>query len=287
MASVVWIKSNFSSQLSLSLKKIFQEMIKKSNRVVVVQRLAPPRAMLDIELTKQVIGVLISLSAKPFLYDSPKKEGPLRSAKEYLRQAKENGYTRQACSCPVIVGDDPFITKVGSLKIGLCRDIYESDALIVLNRFTGSQDFGANTALRSIVYHGCVSSTKKMISELVEKEKTKTVQKQFRKSDKQLAEIGKVLLSKFGKKLVVINDARRISLTEGVIQEPGKNIARSCGIFLGRDVVAVDTATVNAVVKKNGSVFTKSSKLNPIFHLQEAEKVCMGSCKFELLKEWG
>ena len=224
------------------------------------------------------------MNAKPFLYDSPKIEGPLKSAKEYLKEAKQNGYTRDSFNCPVIVGEDPFSTKAGTLKIGICRDIYESDALVIINRFSGSSLLGANTALSNIANNGVVIASKKALGEAAEKEQDKKVQKNPRKIDKHIADVGKALLSKFRKKLVIINDARKICMTEGIYEEPGKKIAKSAGIFIGQDILSVDAATIDAILKKDGSVFTKTYKLNPIFHLQEAQSIGLGSMDFELTK---
>lgn len=85
------------------------------------------------------------------------------------------------------------------------------------------------------------------------------------------------------KPILFVNDVRNITRNCDCFKNPGKLIADDVGIIISSDLVAVDTASVDAVVnQKDIDVFNEAHNHDPYLHIREAEKLGLGKSDYEL-----
>ncbi len=66
--------------------------------------------------------------------------------------------------------------------------------------------------------------------------------------------------------------------------DAGPIIAKDVGVLFGKDIVAVDKASLDLVIKQEGKdPFLEYNKKSPLVHIKGAEKLGIGSTKYELI----
>lgn len=115
-----------------------------------------------------VAEVLINKGAKPFLFDTTTRYNYRRfTVKDYLETARINGFTKETMGCPVVVSNNAVYVKSKNLgQVGVAREIYESDGMIVLSHFKGHICTGFGGAIKNLGMGAVDSITKTAIHEM-------------------------------------------------------------------------------------------------------------------------
>ncbi|MFH1505863.1 MAG: DUF362 domain-containing protein [archaeon] len=98
-----------------------------------------------------------------------------------------------------------------------------------------------------------------------------------------MCEATKAVLDKC-KKVLYVNDARNISRFCDCAPDPGPKMANDVGIFMGRDVVAVDKAAIDMTIKENGDVFQEVNHKDALVQVDEGERLGLGKKDYELVR---
>ena len=94
---------------------------------------------------------------------------------------------------------------------------------------------------------------------------------------------GAVLKAMKNKPVFYVNDVRNITENCDCFSNPGKQIAKDVGVFLGDDLVAVEMASTDAVInQESGNVFLEAHHHDPYIQIKEAEKTGLGSGEYDL-----
>ena len=166
MANIYLIKK--SKDMLSRLKGIKEELIKKGfgGKVAVKLHMGEKgnKTHLNPELVKAAVDILKELKCKPFLFDSTSLyKGARHTAEDYLKTARENGFSEETMGCPVIVSDDFVIRKTKHLEVHLCRAIADADALLVISHVKGHECAGFGGAIKNLGMGAVDQKTKKDI----------------------------------------------------------------------------------------------------------------------------
>jgi len=102
------------------------------------------------------------------------------------------------------------------------------------------------------------------------------------KFDVLLAEGASAVL-KNKKKVLYVNDIRDITQHCDCYKNPGRIIAPDVGVLIGKDIVAIDKASVDLVNDRAGmNIFLKENKTNPYGHIYEAEELGIGKSEYKI-----
>lgn len=98
---------------------------------------------------------------------------------------------------------------------------------------------------------------------------------------KGLASVSKAVLDNFKEKSAFINLGINISLNCDCFSAPGEIISNDIGFFASTDAVAIDKAFLD---KCGADVFKDKHNLDPLIQVNEAEKLGLGTTKYELIE---
>jgi uncharacterized protein len=83
-----------------------------------------------------------------------------------------------------------------------------------------------------------------------------------------------------GKPIYYVNDVRSITKECDCFPDPGDMIASDVGVLLSGDIVAIDKASIDLVIKQEGkNIFEEVHHHNPYIVIKEAERLGIGSAK--------
>ena len=86
------------------------------------------------------------------------------------------------------------------------------------------------------------------------------------------------------KKVFYVNSLMNITRLCDCVADPGPRLAEDIGILFGNDIVAIEKASLDLVIKKMGhDVFKDEHHKSPLVHIMEAEAQEMGSTSYELV----
>ena len=105
----------------------------------------------------------------------------------------------------------------------------------------------------------------------------------FQKADLQylISCAAKAALDK--KKVLFVNELRRISKECDCTPDAGPLLCDDLGFVIGNDPVAVDAASLDIIEESFGRIFEKSSNVNPRLQIQYGEKIGLGSSNYTLV----
>jgi len=149
---VYFIKTNFVKNLEPALGK-FSLSAWKGKSVAVklhmgeygnLNYVRPPIAGKIVELLK-------AAGAKPFLYDSVTKYKAKRyTVGDYYDTARRNGFTEETIGCPIVISDNAIEKKGVLFDAGVCREIAEAGAMVVLTHCKGHAFSGLGGAIKNL-----------------------------------------------------------------------------------------------------------------------------------------
>ena len=97
-----------------------------------------------------------------------------------------------------------------------------------------------------------------------------------------LCEATKAVLDRCNKVLYV-NDARSITKFCDCLANPGPKIANDVGVFIGKDIVAIDKAAIDMIIKENGDVFQEILHKDALVQIDEGARLGLGEKEYELV----
>lgn len=101
--------------------------------------------------------------------------------------------------------------------------------------------------------------------------------------DRLLSGAAKAAVTHF-KKYYCVNVALKIAKECDCMPSELPLIAGDVGTLLSRDIIAIERASLDLIVKKEGNdVFLTHNKKSPSVHIEAGEKMGMGSCRYELI----
>ena len=91
------------------------------------------------------------------------------------------------------------------------------------------------------------------------------------------------IVRRFRMSMTYVNVIKDVMKLCDCASDAGPRIADDVGIVFGTDIVAIEKASLDLVIEKEGfDVFEKAHHKSPLFHIQEAEKQGLGSMEYEL-----
>ncbi len=161
MSRVYLVKDVDSGRFENLLEQQLRERFRRGMVVAVKLHMGQGKGMFSPELTRRVIGMLLKLGCKPFLFDTPVAYPGKRATKEaYEATAVEHGFSEENIGCPVIISDDYVEFNTEHLKVQVSKELVESDAFLVLSHVKGHPACGFGGAIKNIAM-GCVSPKSK------------------------------------------------------------------------------------------------------------------------------
>lgn len=166
--SNILITSNYLKNLKNNLADILPEL--KGEKWVIKTHMGEYGNLNYIRppIVSTVAEVLKEKGAKPFVFDTTTRYNYRRfTPKDYLETARINGFTKETMGCPVVVSDEAVDVKSPNLgKVGIAKEIYESDGMIVLSHFKGHVCSGFGAAIKNLGMGAVTAKTKTAIHEL-------------------------------------------------------------------------------------------------------------------------
>ena len=102
--------------------------------------------------------------------------------------------------------------------------------------------------------------------------------------DTLIAESASAVLK--GKKAYFVNVIKKITELCDCCSDPGKIVLEDIGTLLGKDIVAIEKASLDLINKKAGKdLFEEIHKKSPLLHIKEAERLGLGNIDYEVIEK--
>ncbi len=272
---------------------------------------------------RTVVSALKKAGAKPFLFDSSTMyDGHRGNPDKHRDNAEKQGFAEETVGCPLVFTDDIVTVKTETLDAEVCKPLLDADGMVVLTHVKGHPCTGFGGAIKNLGMGGLSSKTKKEIHMLAGVEYIggcsacglcETIcpgnikvtdhpevnmclgcnvcymhcpQEAFRikvKSFDTLISEGASAVIRNMEKVYYINVMKDITEKCDCLSNPGKIIAPDAGSLLGKDIVAIDRASHDIIMKNTGKdIFKATHHKSALGHIKEAERLSMGSQKYSL-----
>ncbi len=258
---------------------------------------------------------------EPFLFDTVVAYSSPRSTKQgYLDLAKRRGFN----FARIVIGDKGPKRRFEDLEIEIAKEIAESEFILILSHVKGHELTGFGGAIKNvgmgcvskkskidlhsktsfnwesskcIFCKTCVNSCPSgaltfQDSNLVLKGNcigcgicmkacpTKAIK--ISGLQRNIAISCKLCLE--NKEYICINWLGNITKYCDCNSDPGPIVCQDIGWLVGRDIVAVDAASLWLIEKKCGKIFERLHGIDPWLQIETAEEIGLGSSKFEIIK---
>jgi len=224
------------------------------------------------EVIKEIIDVLIDEGVEPFLFDSVVLYAGARDTKQgYKNVAEEHGFTKENIKCDVIIGEKGTVVETKDINVHVCRELDESDGMLVISHVKGHCNSGFGGAIKNLGMGGVTPQSKSVIHQAEEAE-----------FDNLLAQGAQAVLKAVGKKVYYVNFLIDIAKECDCVNDAGPLIADDIGVLLGKDIVAIDKASVDLVYEQKSGIFEEIHNHNPYLQIDYAEKLGMGEKKYDI-----
>ncbi len=163
MGKVYFVKDNFLEKLETALG-IFDLRAWKGKSVAVKLHMGEYGNLNYVRppIAGKIVEVLKAGGAKPFLFDSPTKYRVKRyTVEDYLDTARRNGFTEETIGCPIVISNDSVKRKGKLFDVGVCKEIAEADAMVVLSHCKGHAFTGLGGAIKNLGMGAVDRDTKK------------------------------------------------------------------------------------------------------------------------------
>jgi uncharacterized Fe-S center protein len=145
------------------LEKELAGVFQKNDSVLIKMHMGEPgnRTHLQAGLAKKLIDVLVSLSCRPFIFDSPVVySSPRNNEAGYLESACRNGFSEDSLGVPVIISNRSETFEGESMAYEICSEPLEADGVLLLSHFKGHMCSGVGGAIKNVGM-GCMSKSTK------------------------------------------------------------------------------------------------------------------------------
>jgi len=259
------------------LEQTFKEQIKgvffKEDKIAVKLHMGEIRNKyyLKTPVIKIIIKVLNELKLKPFLFDSiVLYPGERDTVEKYYRTAKEHGFTEEEIGCPIIISDTGVDVKTRDMVLNVCKELTEADGLLVISHVKGHCCFGFGGAIKNLGMGGVTPKSKKEIHAGGQAE-----------IDDLLAQGAQAVLKSFNK-IFYVNFLINISKNCDCDNNAGPIIAEDIGILFGKDIVAIDKASVDLIEKQKKGVFEELHGHDPYSQIHYARELGLGEEEYDI-----
>jgi len=237
------------------------------------------------EYVKIVVDELKKINGKPFLFDTIALYPGGRDSKEkYAEVAKEHGFDRLGCE--VVIGDEGKDVKMEEEDIAfgyeVAKELYKTKDVIAISHGKGHLLTGFGGAIKNFGMGGVSKKCKlEMHSESVKK-KFLSLGRTKINFNHILAFGAKACLEK--KNVIYINFLLDITKNCDCDSNALPIICEDIGVLVSDDPVAIDTASIDLIEKHMGKSFKDIRDVDAMEHIRFAEKIGMGSTKYELVE---
>ncbi|MEE9525146.1 MAG: DUF362 domain-containing protein [Candidatus Woesearchaeota archaeon] len=225
---------------------------------------------LKAPIVKKIVDVLIELELKPFLFDSVVLyAGPRDSKQGYEEVAKEHGFGE--VGCPVVIGDKGVTVETKNLKVQVCKELVEADGMLVLSHVKGHCNSGFGGAIKNLGMGGVIPESKSDIHQAKESS-----------FDDLLAQGAQAVLKAVGEKVFYINFLIDIAEECDCCNNAGDIVADDIGVLMGKDIVAIDKASVDLIYEQKPKIFDKIHNKDPYLQIKFAKELGIGEEEYDI-----
>lgn len=255
------------------LEETFREQIKgvfnKGDSVAVKLHMGEDKNQYYIksEFIRIIVNVLNGYGLNPFLFDSiVLYRGERDTVEKYYKTAEKHGFSEISIGCPIVISDTGIDVKTENMTVHVCKELAEADGLLVISHVKGHGTYGFGGAIKNIGMGGVLPKSKLEIH-----------QANFADTDKLLAEGAEAVLKQFEKEEVFyINFLMNIAKECDCCNDAGPIVAEDIGILFGRDIVAIDKASLDLINKQKPDVFLKLHDHDPHLQIRYAKELGAG-----------
>ena len=262
------------SKLEETLKEQIKGTFSKGDSITVKLHMgeAKNKYYLKPAIIKRIVKVLNEIGLKPFLFDSVVLYRGERDTKEkYYNVAKAHGFTEDKIGCPVVISDTGVDVKTQHLVVHVCKELAEADGLLDVSHVKGHMCYGFGGAIKNIGMGGVTPDSKHDVH---------TSDKAV--SDRLLAEGAQAVLKSVGKKVFFVNFLINITKECDCCNNAGPIVAKDIGVLFGKDIVAIDKASLDLINKQKPNVFKKIHNLDPYLHVKYAAELGLGEEEYDI-----
>lgn len=224
------------------------------------------------ERIKKMVDALLKLGLKPFLFDSVVLyKGARDTVEKYIKTAESHGFTEKSMGCPIAISETGVDVKTEDLVIHVCKELSEADGMLVVSHVKGHCCYGFGGAIKNLGMGGVTPASKNDIH----------VAEKGIPTDKLLAEGAQAVLSFFSK-VYYVNFLINISKECDCCNNAGPILVDDIGALFGRDIVAIDQASLDLINMAKKDVFMKVHSHDPQLQITYAKELGLGDDKYEL-----
>ncbi len=228
---------------------------------------------LSPEIVRKIVDVLKGYEVKPFLVDTTVLYKSERDTVEkYLKTAETHGFTEEKIGCPIVISDTGIDVKAKDLTVEVSKEIAEADGMLVLSHVKGHVCYGFGGAIKNLGMGGVTRKSKADVHKAKEAS-----------TDELLSEAAGAVLDAVGKKVFYVNFLMNIAKECDCCNNPGPIVAEDIGVLFGKDIAAIDKASLDLIDEQKKDVFKKLHDHDPQMHVDFAEKLGMGSKDYSLM----
>jgi len=327
MEKITFLGEDKLNQFSNILKKKLTGFFPSGSKVAVKLHMGEEgnNYYLKPDFVKKVIDALKELNLKPFLFDSPVMYGGERdSVEKYYKTAEKHGFKD---ICPIVISNESVGVKTKHLDAEVCKQIYESENMLVLSHVKGHSCAGFGATIKNLGMGGVSKKTKKDIhagggpiiqdncnacgicaeacsnGAITIQDKAvcnhdscwgcsicyylcpnKAIKVKNATFDVLLAESAGAVIKNM-KKVFYVNVLMNIAKHCDCWSNENEIVLDDIGVLLGKDMVAIDKASLDLINKKAGKdLFEEIHKKSPRYHIEAASKLGIGSLAYRLEK---
>ena len=259
------------------LEEVLREQIKgffyAGERIAVKVHMGEARNKYYIKapVIKRIISVLNELKLKPFLFDSVVLyPGERDTSEKYYKTAEKHGFTEEEIGCPLIISDTGIDIKTKDMTVHVCRELTETDGMLVVSHVKGHCCYGFGGAIKNLGMGGVTPESKKEIHSAGQAE-----------TDDLLAQGAQAVLKNI-KKVFYINFLIDIAKNCDCDNDAGPIVAEDIGILFGKDVVAIDKASLDLINQQKPGIFEKMHNHDPYLQIKYSKELGLGEEEYNI-----
>ena len=282
MSKVIFVEKNEMNKIPETLKKIGMKEFAGTD-VLVKLHMGEENNKWYVKpnIVKIAVDELKKISARPFLYDTVVMyRGGRDSREKYMQVASKHGFTE--IGCDVVIGDEGEVVRMndGGLKFDyeVAKEIHETKNIFAVSHVKGHMLTGIGGAIKNFGMGGVSKKTKFQMHSMSVMKKVLTLGTTKATFGKILSLGAKACL--IGKNVIYMSVMLDITKHCDCTNNSLPIICKDLGFLFSTDPVAIDAASVDLIEKNAGSVFDH----DPWEHIEFAEKIGLGSRKYELTK---